>query len=788
MVCRTKRQWQLLCLAGVASSAWFHSRTISSLYVRYGCGDVDGDADAYGYLQRDVQRDVQKDVHTDVQKDVQKDVHQNYPRIPTQELQDYYEALRAVSLEDYRFGLEQRRKQGGSGKDGNEHEHEHEHSNQNVHSNQDNNLSGRDNLLLYHGFMGLGHRLGRQAAAFHHASTSQRVRSPRLWVQWDRTDQSDTCGNPTDGANHNQNATDDQGAPLPDLFEYLFGVGPMVVDAGSEHGHGPARHTKRSAGTTTSTNTATNTFTFTTTSTTTHTTNTPISTNTTTTTTTTTTPTTMLREVRNELDSRLRAELDRANATLEAAGRGRNETNASSSSSLPRLLPLERDSFSASSSRLFRNDVGGYSYRCLRERLANASAVFDDRAARETLASHYSFYQQLAALFRFRTGVEDFAVSHAFSERTVVGVHVRTGNGEKGDFARKGRSILDPVAETEHDGKDQEEDEDNDQDHDQDHDADESAGKDPMEEWLGNLSRTVQRLIQLKEQHQRRRRRQQPQPHGPAANAAADSLPPLVFVATDDPLLVRKLSDAVAALDTTTTTEKQARTRKQKRPVVVSFSHKALLPPGGGVSFGATSLDRAACLEGWVGQVSDALLLGAADALVAARYSSFTQALPLAMVLGESLRNHEPGETNTGGGSDSNSNTGHTRFANRLFCEVNKPADGMRCYDDYTDWLFGERELYVSAHTPQGEAEESLVWNPSVEAGVLYQKQVFLRCQDEETVEEHRRNKIALLAAAGGDRKRAKKWSKDRRHREATANEPRAETEKERRRRKRKKK
>jgi hypothetical protein len=54
------------------------------------------------------------------------------------------------------------------------------------------------------------------------------------------------------------------------------------------------------------------------------------------------------------------------------------------------------------------------------------------------------FYRSLYSRFQFKNDVEEFMLKHAFRNHTVLGVHVRAGNGEAGDFTRKKRTIDNP--------------------------------------------------------------------------------------------------------------------------------------------------------------------------------------------------------------------------------------------------------------------------------------------------------------------------------------------------------
>jgi hypothetical protein len=53
--------------------------------------------------------------------------------------------------------------------------------------------------------------------------------------------------------------------------------------------------------------------------------------------------------------------------------------------------------------------------------------------------SDAEFYAQLLSLFRFKGRIRDFTTKHAFVNHTVLGLHIRAGNGETGDFLSKAR-------------------------------------------------------------------------------------------------------------------------------------------------------------------------------------------------------------------------------------------------------------------------------------------------------------------------------------------------------------
>jgi hypothetical protein len=59
----------------------------------------------------------------------------------------------------------------------------------------------------------------------------------------------------------------------------------------------------------------------------------------------------------------------------------------------------------------------------------------------DKIALDLELYQSLYDRFQFKDFVHDFMKQHHFSNYTVLGMHIRAGNGETGDFQRKKRGI-----------------------------------------------------------------------------------------------------------------------------------------------------------------------------------------------------------------------------------------------------------------------------------------------------------------------------------------------------------
>jgi hypothetical protein len=223
---------------------------------------------------------------------------------------------------------------------------------------------------------------------------------------------------------------------------------------------------------------------------------------------------------------------------------------------------------------------------------------------RERRDSDVRFYLSLRERFRFRSRIDDFRRRHFGQQRfdsnsgtkqmqgeasgrprsskppVVLGVHVRTGNGEGGDFVKKGRTVVD------------------------------------LDAWLESLAR----LLAEKQQK---------------VGSPGDAV--VVFVATDTPSVVPKLK---ALLDMDHPSNSSSISSTRMHTTVVSLDQPRPVE-GSGVMFGQRSgvhnRDGTTCAEGWASVVSDMILLSHADAVIATRPSSFTQTLPLSLVFDSSM-------------------------------------------------------------------------------------------------------------------------------------------------------
>lgn len=126
--------------------------------------------------------------------------------------------------------------------------------------------------------------------------------------------------------------------------------------------------------------------------------------------------------------------------------------------------------------------------------------------------------------------------------------------------------------------------------------------------------------------------------------------PPLLFIATDTLSIFSNIRSILGG-----------------RMVVLSLPQHRL-DSGTGVMFGEVGKVLSSgenCLNGWLDSFSDMFLLSYADVVIAGRPSSFTQGLPMTMVLSKSEAR---------------------RKVTNSYCETNTDATKLRCYSGLEDW------------------------------------------------------------------------------------------------------
>ena len=248
------------------------------------------------------------------------------------------------------------------------------------------------------------------------------------------------------------------------------------------------------------------------------------------------------------------------------------------------------------------------------------------------IQSDYDFYTNLLGRFRQRQQVWDFRNYHQFANHTVIGMHVRAGNGEGGDFTNKKRNI---------------------------------------ENSTVFVDRVHQQIVDMVRDWKD---------------------PPLLFLATDTPQMADLFRDAFVDKDEGVTHIKMVelpqirpsegegilfgeRKKKQHKFVDEGGSVAArALEEAGDSSNEKYSTDhesdeeaqRQTCLLGWDQAFMDMMILASSDVVVATRRSSFVQTMPLSIVTGKPK---------------------DQRKVAAPYCEVSQDASfQMTCHESYMDW------------------------------------------------------------------------------------------------------
>jgi Nodulation protein Z (NodZ) len=138
----------------------------------------------------------------------------------------------------------------------------------------------------------------------------------------------------------------------------------------------------------------------------------------------------------------------------------------------------------------------------------NEATTCQSRCNLDKAATDSAFYTDLRDRFRGRRAVDDFREKHFNDADLVVGIHIRAGNGETGDFAERKRGIAD------------------------------------TDTWLQNLVQQLETTVFSKQQGDKRRR-------------------VVLFVATDTPSMIHQLRKRLLASASITITVVHY---KQSRP------------------------------------------------------------------------------------------------------------------------------------------------------------------------------------------------------------------------------
>jgi hypothetical protein len=237
--------------------------------------------------------------------------------------------------------------------------------------------------------------------------------------------------------------------------------------------------------------------------------------------------------------------------------------------------------------------------------------------------SDVEMYQFLIQQFQHKDRIEQLKELYEWSERPMrVGLHIREGNGEQGDFMEKNRGI---------------------------------TGISEMQ-WISNVASLIHNFTLSASNDNK-------------SHATASKLPPLIFLATDSSnvtdlvnRLQQRLNDAAAASESDTIV-----------PQVVTAMNQPRVPGGKGVSFQYQFQTKELCIDSWIAQFIDQILLGESDVVLAGQYSSFTQTIPLSLQFEKTAKGESIDDNN-------NNMTG-------LVCNVGTHATILECFDNLEDWM-----------------------------------------------------------------------------------------------------
>jgi hypothetical protein len=201
----------------------------------------------------------------------------------------------------------------------------------------------------------------------------------------------------------------------------------------------------------------------------------------------------------------------------------------------------------------------------------------------DKIDSDLEFYTSLRTRFRQTPSlvVDEFVQRH-FRNATVLGIHVRAGNGETGDFVHKGRTIDNPEA------------------------------------WVRHVCSLLQDFLSHQINPTTLRR-----------------YPPVLYIATDTPSMIplfrQQLLDDQVLLPVLDLPQQR---QEQGKGV---FFGEALQVLNKGQEDGNNHNDDddySACLQGWTDTLTDMFLLSHADVVIAGKPSSFSQTLPMSLAFG----------------------------------------------------------------------------------------------------------------------------------------------------------
>ena len=225
------------------------------------------------------------------------------------------------------------------------------------------------------------------------------------------------------------------------------------------------------------------------------------------------------------------------------------------------------------------------------------------KSVEEKLHSDFEMYSRLRGLFRDNDVALDFIQQHDYTNHYVFGLHIRAGNGEKGHFQAYLREVAN------------------------------------LEEWIALFAKMMLEYVTTEEYAK-----------------VSSGKPPLLFVATDTEKSVHLLKTHLSNNNSTTDDNTIS-------IPVINFPQQ-FMSDGAGVSFRYKFSAAEECYQSWRNQFMDMTLLSASDNVIAGMYSSFTQSMPMRMMIANPIKEK-----------------------NKMFCEVGRTGANMHCVTSYSDWL-----------------------------------------------------------------------------------------------------
>ena len=197
--------------------------------------------------------------------------------------------------------------------------------------------------------------------------------------------------------------------------------------------------------------------------------------------------------------------------------------------------------------------------------------------------TNLDFYTSLRNRFRFNAKVEDFVQQHfANNNATVLGLHVRAGNGEQGDFQAKQRGISNPSL------------------------------------WVKQVCQQLQLFLSRQDD-----------------DAHVLRKPPILFLATDTPSMIElfesELSKSSSRFKIPVVVFPQTRLDEGQGVLYGETAHENVLSKTNNV--------KQQCLSAWEDALIDMFLLSHADLVIAGKPSTFIQSLPMTIAFGRPQSN-----------------------------------------------------------------------------------------------------------------------------------------------------